>query len=107
MPYKHIFQSGPLFLAYKFGLPVIATNVGAFKDDIVEGETGLLCRPEDPEDLSRAINEYFQSDLYENLSTKKAQIIRHANERHSWSIAGEKIAAVYGRLSGKEYAVTR
>lgn len=107
LPYKHIFQSGPLFLAYKFGLPVIATDVGSFKDDIVEGETGLLCKPEDPEDLSRAITEYFRSDLYKNLSTKKAQIIRHANESNSWSIAGEKIAAVYGGLSGRECAVTR
>jgi hypothetical protein len=28
LPYKEIFQSGVLFLAYSFGLPVVATDVG-------------------------------------------------------------------------------
>ena len=41
LPYKEIFQSGVLFLAYSFGLPVIATDVGSFREDIVEGQDGI------------------------------------------------------------------
>jgi len=37
LPYKEIFQSGVLFLAYSFGLPVVATDVGSFREEIVEG----------------------------------------------------------------------
>ena len=48
LPYVSIFQSGVLFLAYSFGLPVIATDVGSLKQDIVEGKTGFVCEPENP-----------------------------------------------------------
>ncbi len=41
LPYKEIFQSGVLFLAYSFGLPVVATDVGSFREDIVEGVHGI------------------------------------------------------------------
>src|SRR5262249_31826543 len=51
MPYVSIFQSGVLFLAYSFGLPIIATDVGSLKEDIVEGKTGFVCEPENPRAL--------------------------------------------------------
>ena len=59
LPYKDIFQSGVLFLAYSFGLPVVATDVGSFRDDIIEGRTGFLCQPGDPAELAKAIETYF------------------------------------------------
>ena len=48
LPYRHIYQSGVLFLGYSFGLPVLAADVGSLKDEIVEGKTGFVFRPEDP-----------------------------------------------------------
>ena len=42
LPYKHIFQSGVLFLGYSFGLPVIAADVGSLKEEVVEGKTGFV-----------------------------------------------------------------
>ncbi len=67
LPYKEIFQSGVLFLAYPFGLPVVATDVGSFREEIVEGSTGFLCKPGDPAELAKAVETYFASDLYKNL----------------------------------------
>ena len=52
LPYTDIYQSGVLFLGYSFGLPTIATDVGSFREEIIEGETGLICRPADPADLA-------------------------------------------------------
>ena len=37
LPYTHIFQSGVLFLGYSFGLPVIASDVGSLREDVIEG----------------------------------------------------------------------
>jgi glycosyltransferase involved in cell wall biosynthesis len=37
------------------GLPVLATRVSAVPEVVVEGETGLLCAPGDPEDLARGL----------------------------------------------------
>jgi D-inositol-3-phosphate glycosyltransferase len=56
LPYKEIFQSGVLFVGYNFGLPVVATDVGSFRDDIPEGKTGFLCKPGDVVDLARVID---------------------------------------------------
>ena len=98
LPYRHIFQSGVLSLAYNFGLPVIATDVGAFREDIVEGETGYVVRPESPEDLADKISQYFESDLYKNLQVNRKKIMEYANERYSWRTVGEVTHAVYSSL---------
>ena len=64
LPYKHIFQSGVLFLSYSFGLPVIVSDVGSLREEIIEGQTGFVCRPEDPEDLAKKIEfVFFQQPL--------------------------------------------
>ena len=98
LPYTRVFQSGVLFLGYAFGLPVIAADVGSLRDDIIEGETGFLCRTEDPDDLADTISAYFASDLYENLETRRNQIQHFANEQNSWAKVAEILGAVYRRL---------
>lgn len=84
LPYRHVFQSGVLFLAYRFGLPVIATDVGCIAEDLVQGRTGFLCRPGDAADLARAIEQYFESDLFNGLASRRHEIREYANEQHSW-----------------------
>lgn len=98
LPYTHIFQSGVLFLGYNFGLPVIATDVGSLKEDIVEGETGLVCRPCDSGDLARVIRRYFDSDLYARLDHHKPLIRAQARERYSWDRVAEITTKVYRGL---------
>ena len=101
LPYRHIYQSGILFLAHSFGLPVIAADVGSLKDEIVEGTTGFVFTPEDPVDLAKAIERYFASDLYANLNNRRQEIRDYAMERHSWDVVGEVTRDVYGRLLGR------
>jgi D-inositol-3-phosphate glycosyltransferase len=98
LPYKEIFQSGVMFLAYSFGLPVIAANVGSFSEEVVEGKTGFLCNPSDADDLAGNIERYFTSDLYRNLDDRRPQIQAYANEHHSWGVVAEKTTAVYAHL---------
>jgi len=98
LPYNHIFQSGVLFLGYSFGLPVIVTDVGSLRDDVVEGRTGLVCRPQDPVDLAARIETYFASDLFKNLASRRSDIQDFANERYSWSKVAAITEGVYSRL---------
>jgi D-inositol-3-phosphate glycosyltransferase len=98
IPYTHIFQSGVPFLAYSFGLPVLATDVGSLRDDIVEGETGFLCPPRNAAALAVTIERYFSSDLYRELPVRRARIRQFAAERHSWATVGQLTEAVYTRL---------
>jgi D-inositol-3-phosphate glycosyltransferase len=98
LPYRYIFQSGVLFLAYSFGLPVIATDVGALREDIVEGRTGFLCKPDDPGDLAATIEAYFESGLFKGLADARQEIREHASRMHSWDVVGERVADVYSGL---------
>ena len=98
LPYTHIFQSGVLFLSYSFGLPVIATDVGSLKDDIIEGGTGYLCKPRDSADIARMIEKYFESDLFRDLARERPVIRDWAKAQHSWDRVGEITRDVYAEL---------
>ena len=101
IPYVNIFQSGVPFLAYSFGLPVIATDVGSLREDVVEGKTGFLCQARDSTHLAESIEEYFDSELYQQLATRRREIQDFANETYSWTKAGEMTRSVYTRLLAK------
>ena len=89
------------FLAYAFGLPVIAADVGSLREDIVEGRTGFLFRPQDSADLATTIKRYFCSDLYGSLSSRRQDIRNYATERHSWDGVSTITRNVYAQLLEK------
>ena len=71
LPYRYIYQSGVLFLSYSFGLPILASDLDALKEQIIEGETGFVFRSGDPVDLAVTIERYFASDLFANLKSRR------------------------------------
>ena len=101
LPYKEIFQSGVLFLAYSFGLPVVATDVGSFRAEIVEGSTGFLCQPGDSAELAKAIEMYFGSDLFKNLDTRRQDIKDYADAHHSWNSVADLTRNAYVEMLGR------
>jgi len=101
LPYKEIFQSGVLFLAYSFGLPVIATDVGSFREDIVEGKTGFLCEPGDARDMARAVETYFASDLFKNLKARRQDLKDYVNANHSWRAVAQLTRKAYAQMLGR------
>jgi glycosyltransferase involved in cell wall biosynthesis len=98
LPYRYIYQSGVLFLALRFGLPVIASDVGSLRDYVTQDRTGFVFRPGDADDLARTIGRYFDSTLYQDLERTREEIIRYAKREYSWDAIGRKTAAVYGSL---------
>ncbi|WP_320198754.1 glycosyltransferase family 4 protein [Agrobacterium sp. rho-13.3] len=51
------YENAPVSLleAYALGRPVIGTNIGGIPELIREGETGLIAKPSDPQDLARVL----------------------------------------------------
>ena len=98
LPYKDIFQSGVLFLAYSFGLPVIATDVGSFQEDIIEGETGMICQPDNAVAFADTVLRYFDSPMYRNFDETAAKIKSYGNKKHSWDVVGQITSNVYNKL---------
>jgi glycosyltransferase involved in cell wall biosynthesis len=104
LPYTEVYQSGVLFLGFQFGLPAIATDVGAMTEVIHEGENGILCRPRDPEALAEAIRRYFRSEMHRSLSSRREAIRSAIAQRHSWKTVGDITATVYRSLSREAQA---
>jgi glycosyltransferase involved in cell wall biosynthesis len=97
LPYRDIYQSGPLSLANRFGVPVIATRVGSFASDVT-ADTGVLCRPEDPVDLAAAIRSFFDGALHRDGDRTRKRIREMAQERYAWHLVSRRIVDVYARL---------
>jgi D-inositol-3-phosphate glycosyltransferase len=98
LPYTHVFQSGVLFLAYSFGLPVVASDIASVREEVIEGNTGFICKSCDSLDLARAVEAYFASDLFRELAQRRHRIREWANARNSWSVVGETTCKVYSEL---------
>jgi glycosyltransferase involved in cell wall biosynthesis len=99
LPYRAIYQSGVIFMAYTFGLPLIVTDVGNFRNDVIEGKTGFLVEPENPEKLAGVISGYFQSGLYENLENTRVGIQDWAWQNYSWESIGVETKTLYESIS--------
>ncbi|MBV8101677.1 MAG: glycosyltransferase family 4 protein [Verrucomicrobia bacterium] len=106
LPYLCIFQSGVLFLGYSFGLPVIASDVGAFRDDVLDGTTGFICRPGKAIDLAKRIDQYFSHPLYRELEQRRGDIQAFAKERHSWTKVGGITRVVYLNLLEQNQSIS-
>jgi glycosyltransferase involved in cell wall biosynthesis len=98
LPYKRIYQSGVIFLAYRFGLPIIATDVGSFHEDVIDGVTGFICKPDDAEDMAAKLKMFFDSNLFRQREQTRTHIIELAEQKYSWSNIGRQTYEVYTRV---------
>jgi glycosyltransferase involved in cell wall biosynthesis len=98
LPYKRIYQSGVLFLAYRFGLPIIATDIGSFREDVVDGATGFICKPDNAEDMAEKLTEFFDSTLFRQRDQTRKYIMEFAERKYSWSDIGRQTYEVYKRI---------
>ena len=63
LPYRTATQSAVIQVAYGYSKPVITTDVGGLAEVVIDGKTGLIVPPEDPEALANAIERYFKEEL--------------------------------------------
>jgi D-inositol-3-phosphate glycosyltransferase len=64
------------------GVPVVATAVGGHVDTLVDGQTGILVPPRDPEGLARAVRDLLRRP--DHLAWLGSCGARRARERYSW-----------------------
>jgi len=98
LPYLEGSQSGVLFLSYAYGKPVIASNIGAFPDDIVVGKTGYIFKVGNSKDLANKIKLYFNNFRSKTIKLENS-IKQYANSKYSWQKTGEDLKRVYLTIS--------
>lgn len=72
LPYRDVTQSGPLSIAYCYNIPVIASDHDGFKEFINDGETGLLFKDGDIDDLSNVMEKIILNHI-NHAKLKKQQ----------------------------------
>lgn len=76
------------------GVPVIGTNVGGIPDFLTDGETGMFCKPDEPDSIVTAVTRIADdTDLRTRLVTNGERLVR---ERYAWDdIAGRMKDILY------------
>lgn len=95
-----LFESFPIVLleAMAAGLPVVATRVGGVPDVVVEGETGLLVPPADPEALAHAMDRLLEDD---SLRATLGRAGRERSRLYSWERIAAMTRGVYEAVVGE------
>lgn len=94
-PYRAIDASGVLHLVLETGRWIVASDLGAFSETIVEGQNGSLVRPEAPRDLADA--------LWAGVGRRAVSTLR---DRPTWADIGAKTRDLYcGLLASRRVEV--
>jgi glycosyltransferase involved in cell wall biosynthesis len=59
LPYRSATASQNVWMAFEEGVPVIATRVGGFAEQIRDGVDGLVCEPDDAGSLADALKRFY------------------------------------------------
>lgn len=95
LPYRHIDQSGVLFQALRFGVPVVATRVGQFESYVTE-EVGELALTEDVNSIRQALQRW-HARRHSLLRSR----IREIGRSYEWATTVSALAAAYGGLPAR------
>lgn len=77
MPYRHIDQSGVVFMAMSHGLPVLATDVGSLRD-YVKHTGGAVVPPGDASALADRLSAMIRAYNCENALGRRAAVLERA-----------------------------
>lgn len=92
-PYRRVSQSGVLKLAFNYNVPVITSNIGSFKEEVIEGTNGFFFEVENSTSLANVMKYCINLPNSEYASLKK-NMINYTNKTYST----ERIVAYYTEL---------
>lgn len=93
LPYLDVYQSGVVQLAYAYKKPAIATNIGAFKEVIIDNTTGFMCEPGDVDDLACVINKALVCK--QDFQTLGEAGYSYIKEKFSWDKIAREVHGLY------------
>lgn len=93
LPYIDATQSGVIPVAYAYGKPVIASNVGAISEVVDDGKTGFLVPPRDAKALAEKIALFLENPRLS--SDMKDDIAKMINGKLSWDVIAKETFDVY------------
>lgn len=93
LPYTYSFAASlALSFAMQHSKPIIATNIGVFKEEIQHGLEGLLCPPRDSQQLKKAIISLIND---KDMRKKFSENVRQKAKSRSWPLIADQTYQVY------------
>jgi glycosyltransferase involved in cell wall biosynthesis len=89
LPYRSATGSQNVWMAFEHGIPVVATRVGAFPEQVRDGADGLLCEPGDAASLARALERLYLPGALERLR----RAVRRPDHEPVWTAYLETLTA--------------
>lgn len=102
-PYREIYGSGALLMAYSFEKPVIASDVPVFVEETDSGSTGILFKNEDAESLAKALI-MFSNMPQEKINRMIDSITWLTSNKYNWVISAKMTADIYNTVIKKKAA---
>jgi glycosyltransferase involved in cell wall biosynthesis len=99
LPYRDVTQSGPLMIAFRYGLPVIASDLPGFREYILPGETGFLFEPCNVEALTGAMEEVLALNERERREMR-SRVLSYAARSFSLDTIVESYRTFFDELVG-------
>jgi glycosyltransferase involved in cell wall biosynthesis len=96
-PYRQIAASGALMLSLPFGVPVVASQVGIFRELLEPDVTGVLCPPDDDGALATALTRVMRDDALRARLRKN--ILERAEHVWSWPDIARRHVELYRRYA--------
>ncbi len=94
LPYLDVYQSGVIQLCYAYKKPVIASNIGALREIVKDGDTGYLCEVNDVNSLCKAMNKIVSLDEIA-LNAMGKEGYNYVKEKYSWDNIADKVNGLY------------
>jgi len=89
LPYRHIYQSGLIFLGPRFGVPMVTTDVGSLRE-FVGDDLGLVSRTNDAAGIADALGAFLAApDRF-----SRAVILNHA-QKYRWTNVCRELVPLY------------
>jgi glycosyltransferase involved in cell wall biosynthesis len=89
LPYRHIYQSGLVFLGPRFGIPIVATDVGSLRELLSDG-LGLVTSSNDVDGITHALG----SLLSHPERFSRTEII-HRAQKYQWARVCQQLLPLY------------
>ena len=92
LPYESATQSGIAQIAYGFGMPIVATDVGGLPEVVLDGRTGYVVPQGDDQALGEAVIRFFTETDVEAMKEN----IKQEEYKFSWDRMREEIEELVG-----------
>lgn len=97
LPYLDVTQSGVIMVAYKYGLPAIASDFEEFRNDIIDGETGYLFEANNLDKMKEKI-EYIINNHQYNYFQITGKLSKYIDNNISTRAIAEKYKLFFDSL---------